>query len=154
MADLSRGLGQEIAAAWAATGGGLRGPVIVSVGTEDVVRVVPARVFRYAITVRASGVVLAHNHPVHTGPSESDRAVTRRLVAAGRTLGVPLLAHLVVEDGGTWEVLSGAVLPAPPDPTEPQPRDRETVGAPAPPDLRRCHLPNDIPYDQVSETRP
>lgn len=119
MAVLGRGFGKEIAAVWAMSADGPCGPVIVSVGSEESVGVVPARVFRHAIAVRATGVVLAHNHPLPIGPSESDKAVTRRLVAAGRTIGVPLVAHLVVEHEIAWEVLSGARIPVPPCPTEP-----------------------------------
>lgn len=69
---------------------------------------VPARLFRYALQVGSVGVVLAHNHPVATGPSSADRAVTRRLVAAGHVLGIPLLAHLVVEMAEVHELVGEA----------------------------------------------
>jgi DNA repair protein RadC len=41
--------------------------------------------------------VLAHNHPSgDPTPSEEDLAITRRLLEAGRILGIDLLDHVVV----------------------------------------------------------
>ncbi|MGH3922063.1 MAG: JAB domain-containing protein [Pseudonocardiaceae bacterium] len=62
--------------------------------------------FRHAVRLGASGLVFSHNHLNDTGPSEADRAVTRRLVAAGHLLGVPLLASLVVEPSATHDLVS------------------------------------------------
>ncbi|MDQ3152147.1 MAG: hypothetical protein M3R63_10655 [Actinomycetota bacterium] len=66
----------------------------------------PDRVFRHAIRLGATGVVLSHNHLRDTGPSDADHAVTRRLVAAGHLLGVPLLASVVVEPSATHDLVS------------------------------------------------
>ena len=42
-------------------------------------------------------MILAHNHPSgDPAPSPQDRAVTRRVAAAGDLLGIPLLDHLVI----------------------------------------------------------
>ncbi len=56
----------------------------------------PVDVLRPAVAVGARQVVLAHNQLEDVGISASDRAVTRRLVAAGAVLGVRLRAHLVL----------------------------------------------------------
>lgn len=45
---------------------------------------------------RADSWVLVHTHPCGRPPSNADLAVTRRLVAAGNLIGVPLLGHIVV----------------------------------------------------------
>ncbi len=69
---------------------------LISVGIDNEVRVSPAEVFRPAIRNRAEAVILVHSHRSDSPPSSADHAVTRRLVAAGALLGVPLIAHLVV----------------------------------------------------------
>lgn len=49
-----------------------------------------------AISLSASGLILAHNHPSgEAEPSAADRQMTRRLAAALRPLDIRLLDHLV-----------------------------------------------------------
>lgn len=110
---MSSGFGVEIVLAFPMVGGALGLPVIASAGGYDRVRVTPGRVFRYAIRCGASGVVVGHNHPADTGPSDADRAVTRRLVSAGMVLGIPLLAQVVSEPGGWHEIVAGRYEPRP-----------------------------------------
>lgn len=107
---MTDGFANELAVAWPVLPAGPGRPVIASIGDERHVTVVPERVFRYALRASAHGVVLAHNHPVDTGPSTADRAVTRRLVAAGHVLGLPLVAHLVVESAVVHDLVSGQVI--------------------------------------------
>lgn len=74
---------------------------IVSIGTLTASLVHPREVFGPAVERAAAGVIVAHNHPSGDArPSAEDRAATRRLERAGRILGVPLLDHVVVADGG------------------------------------------------------
>lgn len=69
----------------------------ISVGTLDASLVHPREVFRPAIKDSAASVILAHNHPSgDPTPSAEDRAVTRRLENAGRTLGIAVLDHVVL----------------------------------------------------------
>ncbi len=57
----------------------------------------PAMVFAPALKAGAAAVIIAHNHPSgDPTPSEEDRSLTRRLLEAGKLLGVPLVDHLVV----------------------------------------------------------
>ncbi len=66
-------------------------------GSDAFTVVDPRQVFRLAVGCRASAIILAHNHPSgDPTPSRQDEEVTRRVVRAGRTLGIPLLDHLVV----------------------------------------------------------
>ncbi len=45
---------------------------------------------------RASGVIVAHNHPVGPlSPSEADIEATRQLKTAGEILGIAVLDHLI-----------------------------------------------------------
>ncbi|PCI31454.1 MAG: hypothetical protein COB53_13180 [Elusimicrobia bacterium] len=76
---------------------------IVSIGTLTESLVHPREVFAPALERRAAALLVAHNHPSgDPRPSPEDRAVTRRLAAAGRLLGVPLLDHIIVS-AGRWD---------------------------------------------------
>ncbi len=101
------GFGVEVALVWPLTGDAVGQELIVAAGTSDRVTVRPDRVFRHAIRLGATGIVLSHNHLRDTGPSDADRAVTRRLVAAGHLLGVPLVASVVIEPSATHDLVSG-----------------------------------------------
>jgi len=69
----------------------------VSVGTLNASLVHPREVFREAIKQSASSVVLAHNHPSgDEAPSEEDLKITKRLVEAGKIIGIEVLDHIVI----------------------------------------------------------
>jgi DNA repair protein RadC len=72
----------------------------ISSGTLTASLVHPREVFGPALVRRAAAVVVGHNHPSgDPEPSEEDRATTRRLVRAGRLLGIELLDHVVCGAG-------------------------------------------------------
>lgn len=79
----------------------------ITVGILDASLIHPREVFRPAVaSLPCSGVIVAHNHPSgDPTPSPEDRAVTRQLCEAGRALGIPLLDHLVMGEGGRWVAL-------------------------------------------------
>ncbi len=64
--------------------------------------VVDAKViFRKALEISASSLILAHNHPSgQLRPSQADIDITKRLVNAGKTLEVSVLDHLIVTEKG------------------------------------------------------
>ncbi len=69
----------------------------VSVGTLSTSLVHPREVFREAITRSASSIIVAHNHPSgDPEPSEEDARITRRLVEAGKVIGIEILDHIIV----------------------------------------------------------
>lgn len=71
----------------------------VSIGTLTASLVHPREVFSPAIERAAAAVLVAHNHPSgDPNPSREDRLTTRRLVGAGKLLGIPLLDHVVVAE--------------------------------------------------------
>lgn len=79
--------------------------VLVTQGILDASLIHPREVFRPAILERAAAVILVHNHPSgDPTPSAEDGAVTRQLRDAGRTIGIPVLDHVVVADGGWHSV--------------------------------------------------
>src|SRR5207302_8539158 len=65
-------------------------------GAVDSVRPPLRNIVARALQVNASGLIAGHNHPSGAGePSESDRLLTRDLIAAGRPLGLRLLDHVI-----------------------------------------------------------
>ena len=73
------------------------GHVIVATGTLDTILVHSREVFRPAIALNASAVLLIHGHPSGDhSPSEADIRVTRELIRAGQILKIELTDHIVV----------------------------------------------------------
>lgn len=78
----------------------LRRIELVSLGTLTSSLVHPREVFRPAVRSAAAALVCAHNHPSgDPEPSTEDLEVTRRLLDAGKLLGIPLLDHVVLGEG-------------------------------------------------------
>jgi len=72
----------------------------VSVGSLTASVVHPREVFKPAILSNAAAIILAHNHPSgQPQPSQEDRVLTVRLVAAGKLLGISVLDHVIIGDG-------------------------------------------------------
>ncbi|MFA4937501.1 MAG: DNA repair protein RadC [Patescibacteria group bacterium] len=70
---------------------------IVSVGTLNANLVHPREVFKEAIDSRAASVIIVHNHPSgDTEPSEDDLVITKRLVEAGKIMGIEVVDHIIV----------------------------------------------------------
>jgi len=70
---------------------------IISVGTVNANLIHAREVFRTAIECNAVALVLAHNHPSgDSSPSTEDIEVTRRLIEAGKLLGIRLLDHVII----------------------------------------------------------
>lgn len=83
-------------------------PTVVATGDSASVQVDPARVLRAVLRARADGFVLVHTHLADVPPGPSDLAVTRRLVAAAATIGVPLLGHFVLAPSHTYDCFEAA----------------------------------------------
>lgn len=72
----------------------------VSLGHLNGTLVHPREVFKQAIRRSADAIIVVHNHPSgDPTPSPEDLAVTRRLVAAGRILGIEVLDHVILGAG-------------------------------------------------------
>ena len=70
---------------------------VVTIGTLTASLVHPREVFADAITDRAAGIIVAHNHPSGSLEiSQADRDVTDRLTEAGKLLGITLIDHIIV----------------------------------------------------------
>jgi len=70
---------------------------IVSVGSLNANLVHPREVFEPAVKNLAAQIILAHNHPSgNPEPSEDDLKINRRLIEAGKILGIEVLDHIIV----------------------------------------------------------
>jgi len=73
------------------------GMEIISNGTLDTLLVHPREVFRPAIIMPCSAIVLFHNHPSGDySPSDADIKVTRNLIQAGQLLRIDVLDHIIL----------------------------------------------------------
>lgn len=72
---------------------------VVSVGSLNASIVHPREIFKTALKRSSAAIICAHNHPSgDPTPSQEDIDVTRRLMAAGRILGIEVLDHIVIGD--------------------------------------------------------
>ena len=72
-----------------------------TIGTLAASLVHPREVFSDAITVRATSIIIAHNHPSgNLEASEADKQVTHRIRQAGEILGIELIDHLNITKNG------------------------------------------------------
>ena len=84
--------------------------IIVEGGLNNTI-VQPRDVFRVAILQHASALVLVHNHPSgDPHPSEEDVEITEQLVAAGKTLLMPVLDHVIIGDGAYYRFQEAGAL--------------------------------------------
>jgi len=73
----------------------------ISIGTLNANLVHPREVFKEAIIHNASSVVLAHNHPSgDPEPSEADLEITKRIIEAGKIMGIDVLDHIIITKTG------------------------------------------------------
>jgi DNA repair protein RadC len=72
----------------------------VSIGSLTASIVHPREVMKPAILSNAAAMVLGHNHPSgDPQPSHEDKSLTKRLVQAGKVLGIDVLDHIIIGDG-------------------------------------------------------
>jgi DNA repair protein RadC len=84
---------------------------VMSVGSVLEAPVFPREVFRRALEVGATGVVLVHNHPSgNLDPSEADLNVTRRIASCGHALDIALHDHLIVTRNGFTSLKSRGLI--------------------------------------------
>lgn len=54
-------------------------------------------IFRKALNVNASAIILAHNHPSgNLNPSQADIEITKKIEKSGNLIGIELLDHIIV----------------------------------------------------------
>ena len=69
----------------------------ISHGGTTTVIADPKIIFKNALNIGATSIVLGHNHPSgNPRPSEDDRQLTKKLVAAGKLLDINVIDHIVI----------------------------------------------------------
>jgi len=57
----------------------------------------PRIIFKKAVEVMASGIILCHNHPSgNRQPSDADHSLTKKLKEGGRLLDIQVLDHIII----------------------------------------------------------
>lgn len=88
---------------------------IVAKGTMDAVSVFPDNLFRRAVEIKASGVILVHNHPAGTvQPSWNDIKLTKILQEQAAVMGVLFIDHLIVTHELCYSIVSNIPVPSSP----------------------------------------
>lgn len=73
----------------------------ISRGTLNASMVHPREVFKPAVLHNAAAIICFHNHPSgDPEPSRDDIETTKRLVEAGKIMGIEILDHTIVSDDG------------------------------------------------------
>ena len=81
----------------------------IAEGTVGEVRVDTRRVFRRALELGASGLLLSHNHPSgDLMPSAADMRFTDRIRVACESVGIELADHVIVSDGFAYGKSDGS----------------------------------------------
>jgi DNA repair protein RadC len=83
--------------------GGVIEERVVSIGILNSTLIHPREVFADALSDRAASIILVHNHPSGIiEASSEDRELTKKLVEAGKILGIPLLDHIIITKEGKY----------------------------------------------------
>ena len=78
----------------------------IGIGIVDSTLIHPREIFAPAFQHRATGVIIAHNHPFgEAKPSEEDIEITKKIAEAGEIIGIKLLDHIVFSSSGTYSFL-------------------------------------------------
>jgi len=72
---------------------------VCHIGSLNASIVHPREVMKSAILSNAASIIVGHNHPSGKAePSREDIEVTKRLVEAGKIIGIEVLDHIIVGD--------------------------------------------------------
>lgn len=69
------------------------------------------KVFKIALDNNATSIILGHNHPSgQLTPSTADIDLTKKMKAAGETLDLPVLDHIIVGDGNYYSFADEGIM--------------------------------------------
>ena len=87
--------------------GSVLGHTIVTKGNVNTVTLDVRKVVEIALNYNASGVIIAHNHPLSTAlPSLDDVSTTKRLYTTLEDLGIRLIDHFIFASDGDYVSLA------------------------------------------------
>ena len=73
------------------------------IGTLNANLVHPREIFQEALKQNAASVILVHNHPSGDAePSQDDLEITKRIVEAGKIMGIDVLDHVIITKNKTF----------------------------------------------------
>jgi len=85
---------------------------VISIGTITEAIVHPREVFRDAIREGGSGIIVTHNHPSGVlSPSRQDIETTKRLIEAGKIVGIPVVDHIILTDTSFYSMKENGYIP-------------------------------------------
>jgi len=74
---------------------------VISSGTQTSSEVDAKIIFKNALMLGATKIILAHNHPSgNLQPSEADIRFTKKVIAAGKVIDIPVVDHLIISHKG------------------------------------------------------
>jgi len=69
----------------------------IFIGTLNASLVHPREIFKEALEHNAASIILVHNHPSgDPEPSEDDLEITKRIIEAGKIMGIDILDHIII----------------------------------------------------------
>jgi DNA repair protein RadC len=84
---------------------------LISQGTVDTVHPPIRSIVAHALQANASALIAAHNHPSGAAePSDTDKLLTRDLIAACHPLGIKVLDHVIVAESGYYSFADSGLL--------------------------------------------
>lgn len=108
---LLNGTSEALCAIFLNADGGYIKDELLADGSVGRVRITPRVLFARAFELRASRLIVAHNHPSgDCRPSAEDRAATHALAQMGRSLEVELIDHLIISRRGFFSFRKGGLL--------------------------------------------
>lgn len=87
------------------------GTEVLSVGTLDRASISPRKIVQRALSAKAAGIILVHNHPSgDPSPSSEDIAFTAEVVKAVEVMGILLHDHIIVGKGNYYSLRAKRLL--------------------------------------------
>jgi len=84
---------------------------VLQQGTVDKAIIYPREIIKAALTHKAAGVILSHNHPSgDPEPSKEDKHLTRSVIEAARTVDLRVIDHLIVGKNGYFSFQESRIL--------------------------------------------
>lgn len=106
-------LQEEFKALFLTRGNKVLGLSNISIGGVSGVLVDPKIIFGIAIKARASGIIVAHNHPSgNNKPSTADIRLTRKLSEGAKVFDMTLLDHLIITNEGYTSLSDSGYMPS------------------------------------------
>ena len=83
----------------------------IFIGTLNASLVHPREIFSEALRHNAASVILVHNHPSGDAePSQDDLEITKRILEAGKIMGIDVLDHIIITKNKAFSFKKGKLI--------------------------------------------